>query len=189
MGSLIDLLDETGAPVRETAQLSVQGGAQNDVLIVGADGTLSSSPIASVGGVTVRGPYAVAFDTAGLNAGVATGYVPAIGDVFQVVVVTTTAFDGTTPLLDVGYTGDTTGIYHAQTGAALAVSAAALALTAYTVETVVDSSTSYSAWSVATAADGLLVWLSQDGAKGGTAPGGSAGAASLYVVAATPLAF
>jgi hypothetical protein len=141
------------------------------------------------GPLPMDGPYALAYDTTSLNDGVAVGYTPAIGDVFQVITITTTAFNGTTPLVDYGYTADTTGIIFAQTGAALDVSATALALTAYTVETVVDSSTSYSAWSVATAADGLLVWLSQNGQKGGTAPGGSAGAAKVYVLATTPVAF
>jgi hypothetical protein len=189
MGDVFDLLGETGQPVLEARQLSVQGGTANDVLIVGADGTVSGGPAASVGGVTLYGPYALAYNTASLNDGVAVGYTPAIGDVFQVITIVTTAFNGTTPLVDYGYTGDTTGIIYAQTAAALDVSATALALTAYTVETVVDSSTSYSAWSVATAADGLLVWLSQNGQKGGTAPGGSAGAAKVYVLAATPVAF
>jgi hypothetical protein len=189
MGDTIDLLDETGAPVRESRQLSDPAAAAGDVLIVGADKTLSAAPIATTGGVTLYGPYALAYNTASLNDGVAVGYTPAIGDVFQVITIVTTAFNGTTPLVDYGYTGDTTGIIYAQTAAALDVSATALALTAYTVETVVDSSTSYSAWSVATAADGLLVWLSQNGQKGGTAPGGSAGAAKVYVLAATPVAF
>jgi hypothetical protein len=153
------------------------------------DGTVQPSYPGTPGTLTLYGPYALAYNTASLNDGVAIGYTPAIGDVFQVITITTTAFNGTTPLVDYGFTGDTTGIIFAQTGAGLDVSATALALTAYTVETVVDSSTSYSAWSIATAADGLLVWLSQNGQKGGTAPGGSAGAAKVFVLAGTPLAF
>lgn len=147
------------------------------------------------GALTMRGPYAVAFDTASLNAGVAIGYTPAIGDVFTVITVTTTAFNGTTPLLDVGFTGDTNGFYYEASGenAALDVSAI-LSTTAFDVanNSTLNATTpiaSLPAWAYAKAADALLVWVSQDGTKGGTAIGGTAGAANLYILQATPLAF
>lgn len=148
-----------------------------------------------LGAVQVKGPFAIAFDTASLNAGVAIGYTPAIGDLFQIIVVVSTAFDGTTPLLDVGFTGDTNGFFYEASGAKTAMSVASpLSLTAFDVSgsVTLDGTTpvvSTPAWAKATAADALLVWVSQDGTKGGTAIGGTTGAASLYVLAATPTAF
>ena len=147
------------------------------------------------GGVRIYGPKAVAFDDTGLATGIAIGYTPAIGDLFSPVVVVTAAFDGTTPLLDIGFTGDTNGFFFAASGDKTALDVSDLdALTAFNVSgsVTLDGTTpvvSTPAWAKATAADALLYWCSQDGTKGGTAIGGTAGAASLYIVAATPRAF
>lgn len=159
------------------------------------DSTVQPFAPGVLGAMQLLGPYTVAYNTASLAAGVAFGFTPAIGDIFTPIVVVTTAFNGTTPLLDIGYTGDTNGYYYAasDSNAALDVSAT-LATTAFDVAAAVTLNSSapavsVSSWARASAADALLVWCSQDGTKGGTAIGGTAGSADLYILHATPTAF
>jgi hypothetical protein len=202
MGDLIDFLDETGAPVRETRVLSVQGGVANDALFVGADGTVSGATMASLGGVTVR-KFPFTFATAGLATGYAL-YTPAVGDlIYDIGISVDTLFNGTTPLADVGtFSGGNVGLF-GELGAAidlgtadadvtdnagLAEGGTATWLSAAIIVKNTAAESGVLPWTLkVTAANPLLLVVSQNGQKGGTATGATAGAGVVYVVTATPV--
>lgn len=146
------------------------------------------------------------FQTAGLAAGVAV-YTPAIGDViYDVGIAVTTAFDGTTPKLDIGsFSGGNVGLFGELAGAAIDGTKVYAAVTdnagltapnsALWLQAAVGSvgaagTAAYvSTPLVVTAANPILLVASQNGQKGGTAIDSTQGAGTVYVVAATPLAF
>lgn len=165
--------------------------------IIFTDSTNQPQGVGVAGSQVVHGPYALAFGAStALAAGVAFGYTPAVGDLFCPIIVTTTAWNGTTPHVDVGFTGDTDGYFYNVSGkktAGLALNVA-LNLTAFnnSANVTIDGTTpliSVPAWAYATAADALLVWVSQEGTLGGTAVAGSAGASKLYIISVTPVGF
>ena len=153
------------------------------------------------GAAIVRGPYSFAFDTPGINDGVAF-YTPTVGDIlYDVWYVVTTAFNGTTPFADVSqYTGS-----GAPGGLASGVATAHDLTVAASINngggpanaTTTDSSSYLTLRynngaalpGLFTTADPLKLVVSQDGLKGGAAVGGSAGAGKVYIVTSTPVAF
>lgn len=162
----------------------------------------TAQPVSSQ--VTLRS-FAFSHSTAGLAAGV-TVYTPAIGDVIlDVGVAITTAFDGTTPKLDVGTFSGTAGLFATLGGGVIDGTKLYAAVTDNTgltspntplwLSTSVGSagaagSAAYnSSQLIVTAANPLLLVASQDGAKGGTAIDSTVGEGLVYVLAATPLAF
>lgn len=150
--------------------------------------------------------FPFAYNTAGLAAGV-TIYTPAVGDViYDIGIAVTTAFNGTTPLLDVGtFNGgnvglfgelaagavDGTKVYSAVTdNAGLTTPNSAMWLQAAVGSHGAAGTAAYvSTPIIVTTANPLLLVLSQNGQKGGTAPGGSAGAGTVYVFTGQPLPF
>lgn len=156
------------------------------------------------GAARVLGPFPFAFDDAGLENGIAI-YVPTIGDVLlDAWIEVTTGFDGTTPLADIGsFNGVAFGLWGQNIGAVdLSVPAEDYAsdglLLGSAAGTAPGSLLSLSAVNFGgtrlprivpgrfVAADPVLVVASQDGAKGGAAIGGTAGAGKVYLVIATP---
>ncbi len=165
----------------------------------------------TAGAAIVRGPFSFTFDTPGLTEGVPIGYTPAVGDVlidawFEVV----EAWDGTTPLADIGpfdpFTYGVFGDYIAvnlmlsdtgsgsydistsenQGGSAPLSSSPSLASSVH-----VQGGRAIMRQAPASifAAKPWLLVVSQDGTKGGADPGSAQGAARLYIVTATPAAF
>jgi hypothetical protein len=161
-----------------------------------------------LGVAIVRGPFSFAFDTPGLTDGVIF-YTPTVDDVLlNVWFEIDTVFDGTTPQADVGtFVGTNSGLWAATisrgfsltdigtqdagTGLYLACGfhnitgaggiAELYALGGDAGENVVPGRF--------TATNPLKLVVSQNGQKGGAAVGGTMGAARLYIVTATPLAF
>jgi hypothetical protein len=152
------------------------------------------------GVAVVRGPYSFAFNTASINSGV-TVYTPTAQDILiDAWIEITTAFDGTTPKADIGsFSGTTSGLWDiggnaiplgtadstSVGGAGISVSntAGVLALSAQD-----GGSTKRLSHSRFTAATPIKLVVSQTGLSGGTAIGGTAGAAKLYLITATPVA-
>ena len=150
--------------------------------------------------------FGITFATASLNTGV-TIYTPAVGDViYDVGIGISTAFDGTTPKLDVGtFNGGNNGLFKtlaqnpvdgtkvyadAASNAGLGVPNSALWLsTAIVAGNSASLSTLQSNEIVVSAANPLLVVASQTGAKSGTAITSTHGVATIYVMTATPITF
>ena len=149
--------------------------------------------------------YAFTYTTAGLATGV-TIYTPTVGEViYDIGVCITTAFDGTTPKLDVGtFTGndglfktvagavlDGTKLYAAVTSnAGLTVPNAAQWLQAATGSAGAAAGAAYvSAHMIVTVANPIKLVASQSGAKGGTAINSTVGAGTVYVLLGQPLSF
>lgn len=152
----------------------------------------------------LRGPFPFSFATASLTAGVHI-FTPNIGDViYDVGIEIVTAFNGTTPLGDVGtFSGGNDGLFAIQAGVALDLTAADAAVT----DNAGLSSPQTPSWLQAavgsvgaaagaaylptplyvTAANPILLVISETGAKGGTATGATAGAGNVYVLTSTPV--
>ena len=144
------------------------------------------------------------YATAGLASGV-TIYTPNIGDViYDVGICVTTAFNGTTPLLDVGtFNGGNVGLFGELAGAgvdgtklyAAVTDNAGLSVpnTASWLQAAVGSvgaagtAAYHSTPIIVTAANPLLLVVSQNGQKGGTATGATAGVGTVYVLTGQPL--
>lgn len=165
---------------------------------------------ATPGAAIVRGPFSFAFDTAGLNNGVAF-YTPTVGDfLLDVLIALDTNFDGTTPLLDIGNPTDGAGLWsffaasgpldlsamqpttpdNLMTGAESLQAGGLIGV--QTIPGTLGLPVSINAkWStfMFTAAAPLNLWVSQNGQPGGAAVGGAAGAGRVYIVTATPVAF
>jgi len=150
--------------------------------------------------------YAFTYQTAGLASGVSF-YTPAVGDIiYDIGVVITTAFNGTTPKLDVGtFNGGNNGLFDelaaapidgtkvyadVTNNAGLASANAPLWLfNAVGSHGAAGTAAYNSSMLRVSAANPLLLVASQSGAKGGTAITSTAGAGSVLVLTATPLAF
>ena len=164
------------------------------------DGSINFTGSASQAIVNVQS-FPITFATAGLAAGVAL-YTPAVGDVIlDVGVVITTAFDGTTPKIDVGtFNGGNVGLFGELTAGAidatkvyadvtdnagLAVANAALWLSAAVITVGTAGTAAIHSWQLrCSAANPVLVVASQNGQKGGTAISSTHGVASIVVVSA-----
>ena len=141
----------------------------------------------------LRTPVAITHATAGLNTGVPL-YVPRVGEIVTAVWVDiTTAFDGTTPLLDVGQFTDagTDGWIVTAGGTGVDCSAASTIASGGTTGAVIMSDVGAASTPVCLPARcpteaPILVVVSQDASKGGTAVGGTAGAATVYVETIRP---
>lgn len=152
------------------------------------------NPVWVPDGPVVRGPFSFTFDTPGLEDGIEF-YTPTVGDVLlDVWVMMDTLFDGTTPKGSVGNaSGSTAGLFF---GGDKILGIASVAR-----GDGLQSPDNFNSWrdwtgyngsggpAEITAADPLVFWATQDGLRGGTAIGGTTGAARLYIVTATPVAF
>jgi hypothetical protein len=170
-----------------------------------------TDPANQPGSVRLVGPYSFAFDTPGLLAAV-TVLTPAAGDVLlDAWIDVTTGFNGTTPKADIGSLDNTSspGLWGIMIGAPIPLATAGAAVTsnshlwAYAANGVVlNPSLSSAQASVVVAAAGtsggtipyrfldatpLKLVVSTNGRKSGSAIGGSAGAAALYLLVATPV--
>lgn len=188
--------------MKEISRRLLPSGWHTGVADEGGNG--GSTPGAAI----VRGPFAFAFNTSGINNGV-TVYTPTVGDVLlDWFIIVDTAFDGTTPLADVGtFVGTTQGLWAATDapGSAFTLGTSGNELGGTGVlggpgisspgqnalgvigDGIANSEPVLPA--VFTAANPLKLVVSQDGLKGGSAIGGAAGAGRLYIVTATPAAF
>jgi hypothetical protein len=151
----------------------------------------------------LRGPFPFTHSTAGLTSGVPI-YTPAIGDViYDVLISVPVAFNGTTPFADVGtFNGGNDGLFLELAGVAVDLTAADTGIADNTgLSGNIYSLLGGALWASSsppgngpftifvTAANPLLLVVSQTGAKGGTATGATAGSGAVYVLAATPQAF
>lgn len=150
--------------------------------------------------------YPFTYQTAGLASG-ATIYTPAVGDViYDIGVVITTAFNGTTPKLDVGtFNGGNNGLFDelatapvdgtkvyadVTNNAGLGTPNSALWLSTAIVQGNSASLSSLKSNEIrVSAANPLLLVASQSGAKGGTAITSTQGAGAVLVITGTPLSF
>lgn len=159
-------------------------------------------------GVIAPGPlfireFAFTFATVGLTTGVPILQLRAGDVVYDVGFGIPTAFDGTTPLADVGtFTGGNDGLFQEFVSTPIDLTAADNAVTDNTellapanpnwLQAAVGSAgaaggAAYNASQLAVATDcELLLVVSETGAKGSTATGSTAGAGVVYVVTSTP---
>lgn len=157
------------------------------------------------GAARVLGPFPVAFDDAGLAAGIAF-YTPTIGDVLvDAWVEIRTAWDGTTPLLDIGpFTGSgsnkhglfwvaNTALDATQADGSITQAPNYLSIQGggATVSDLVQAQLAATEGYRLTPASflgaaPLKVVVSQDGKAGGADPGATQGEAALYLMVATP---
>lgn len=183
--------------------------------IINPDGGKSGGGT-TAGAAIVRGPFTFAYNTANINTGVVF-YTPTVGDVLlNAWIEVTAAFNGTTPLADIGLfatAGDAGWFGNAFLGAVSVANADVDALdpsggpailsqasATTTASDVTDAGIQVVghfggvAWSSLqrilpgrfVSASPLKVVVSQDGTRGGAAVGGSAGAGRVYLVTATP---
>lgn len=176
----------------------------------GGSGNGGSQP----GAVIVRGPFDFAYNTPGINNGVAF-YTPTVGDILlDAWIEVLTAFDGTQPKADFGpfLSGQTAGYYGGPWAPVLLTDADADAITGSIpsdqgllahpfgsgrslLVNSLAASNGYGGMSrkivpgKITAADPWLLVVSQDGTRGGAAIDSTQGAGRLYIVTATPAAF
>lgn len=140
------------------------------------------------------------YQTAGLAAGV-TIYTPTVGTIIEDIgVVITTAFNGTTPKIDIGtFNGGNNGLFDelatapvdatkvyadVTNNAGLASANSALWLSAAVVSHGITGSSAISSPQLrVSAANPILLVASQSGAKGGTAITSTQGAGTIYIVA------
>lgn len=153
----------------------------------------------TAGAARVLGPFPFAYNTAGLNDGIEL-WTPSVGDVLlDAWIHVTTAFDGTTPQGDIGWGDAAIGIFNTVGNGTAALTPAVSTVNSQIqnqadVAASISSSiaTSYAGSTVAVwrfvfvGSEPLLFWASQNGQRGGTAVGGTAGAGAVYLVVATP---
>lgn len=189
------------ANTKISALPAVTTPAVTDQFPVNQGGTTKRMTLAQVRGGSVRVlKFDFAYDTPNLNTGV-TVWTPAIGDVLlDAFFSVNTAFDGTTPMADIGQflSAGTTGVFASLIGTGMLPPLGNADLTTegpspmWGLSQELAGSAAYaggySGVTTFRTTDPLLLVVSQDGTKGGTAIGGTAGAASLYLVVATPLA-
>lgn len=168
----------------------------------------SSRGASSTGATTLHGPFAFAYNTAGILAGL-TVYTPTAGDwLLDAWIDVTVAFNGTTPFADIGNfnNGTSKGLFAQYVSGASGVDlsgagnvvtgSAHLRSISNNGSRVIPSLDSVQASAAFTSsgsqsayfpvqfitADPLLLCVSTTGKTGGSAIGGSAGAASLYLL-------
>ncbi len=164
----------------------------------------------TAGAARVLGPFPFAFDDVGLEDGIAF-YTPTVGDILlDAWIEVTEAFDGATPLADLGtFDGSTTGLLaqwfgpfdltttsEESAGAGISFSDTSAAdPTSFVTGPVSAFNVSISGGNLLylramparfTATHPVKIVASQDGEAGGTAVGGTAGAGAVYLVVATP---
>lgn len=175
----------------------------NEVSIRDANGNERLGGFISPGPLFLLGPFPFTFATNGLTAGVPL-FTPAVGDViYDIGVSIPVAFSGTTPFADVGtFNGGTEGVFQTLTGDPIDLTAAdadvtnnaglsqPTALSWFSANVISHASAGGSAftpWEITvSAANPLLLVVSQDGTKGGAATGATAGAGAVYVLTASP---
>lgn len=163
------------------------------------------------GSARLVGPYAFAYSTAGIVAGV-TVFTPAAGDMLlDAWIDVTTGFDGTTPKADIGNFDNAAspGLWGIMVGAPIPLATAGALVTsnshlwAYADNSaVLNPSLASAQASVVVGAAGtcggtipyrfidatpLKLVVSTNGRRNGSAVGGAAGAASLYLMVASPV--
>lgn len=149
------------------------------------------------GSPTVR-QFGVTFNTPNILTG-SQLYLPNVGDeILDISVEVDTAWNGTTPLLDVGtFLGNTAGLFK-KAGNALNVLNAAgqtagsgILIAGAGMWSLAQLSGFLGNFSVVpakvVAANPLLVVVSQTGANNGLSPGATQGAATIYITTATPV--
>ncbi len=169
------------------------------IRIEGATQFTASTPL------TLRS-FAFSHSTAALAAGV-TVYTPDVGDViYDIGICLSTAFNGTTPLLDVGtFNGGNVGLFGELAGAGvdgtklyaaatdnagLTVPNTASWLQAATGSVGAAAGAAYNSTPIiVTTANPILLVASQNGQKGGTATGATAGVGTVYMLTGQPLSF
>lgn len=170
------------------------------------NGQLLYQPTGSGSTPALLRSFAFTYQTASLAAGV-TIYTPAVGDViYDIGIAVTTAFNGTTPKLDVGsFNGGTDGLFKNLAGnpvdgtklysavthnAGYTSPNSALWLQAAVGSVGAAGTAAYvSTPLIVTTANALLLVASQDGTKGGTAITSTAGVGTVYVLTSTPISF
>lgn len=160
-------------------------------------GSMSPSPL------TLLGPFNFDFSTAGLTTGVKLCRLPVGAVIYDVGIAISVTFDGTTPLADVGsFVGGNVGLFGELAGAAVDLTSDDSGVTDNTdlfqsngpnwLAAAVGSvgaaggATYLPAPLTVSAVSTLMLAVSQNGQKGGTAVGSTAGAGAVYVLAATP---
>lgn len=184
--------------------------ADGTIWLVNPDGSLTQvTGGGSPGAARVLGPFPFAFDTPDIENGVAF-YTPTIGDILlDAWIEVDTAFDGTTPMADIGdfsndsgwFAGDNYPVdiavpddfsafdYGGSTLLSQGVASPSHASSLSLMQVQAPGSFTYLQRGVPgkfAAANPIKVVVSQDGKKGGTAVGGTAGAGAVYLVVATP---
>lgn len=153
--------------------------------------------------LTLLGPYTLLPTTPGLTAGVPLVILPIGAVIYDVGIFVTTGWNGTTPLMDVGVFSGATGLFAQFVSAAVELGDAlgditdnsglqqnfdskswlAAALASHGA----DTGASFNPPEIyVSAVSQISAVVSQDGTKGGTASGATTGAASVYILCATP---
>ena len=195
---------ESDPPV--PAVLTSPGSAAGLVLTVQDDGEVipAESGGSQPGVIRLLGPFPFAFGDAGINNGKAV-YTPTPGDyLLNIIFELSASFNGTTPKADIGTFADgNNGIFENLTNGPLDVSQApdgvlvsnhSLQYSSFTqsdlasamISGVLSAGPVSSWWFYFLDATPLKVVVSQTGAKGGTAVGGSAGAGAVLLQVVTP---
>lgn len=178
-------------------------GAQGDPGAAGAQGPQGAQGAAGVGTYLIR-KFTFAFNTANLTTGAAL-YTPTVGDIlYDAWIEVDTAWDGTTPLADVGlFTagGPPTGLFAVAGGGPAIIVDMTVADSSSTTGMLASPAGSKNLSIIEgvgaevstrvlpakfTSTSPVCVCVSQTGAPGGASPGASAGAATLYLVTGTP---
>lgn len=157
-------------------------------------GGVTFEGLVSPGPLTLLGPFPFTFATNGLTAGVPI-YTPSIGDViYDIGISVPVAFDGTTPLADVGtFNGGNDGLFGTIGSAGVDLTAADSAVTSNAGLSSpananwLSGAATNPTWELyVTAANPLLLVVSQTGAKGGAASGATAGSGNVFLLTASP---
>lgn len=163
-------------------------------------GTQTGISASTPGAARVLGPFPFAFNTAAINDGVVF-YTPTVGDILlDCWVSVLIAFDGTTPLADIGEGGNNKGIFNNfDTGVDVSAADGVDTFSGLFYNKSGDQKLSTTELSADTTLGGFRmtpgkfvsatpwkVWVSQNGQIGGTAVGGTTGSAVVYLVVATP---
>lgn len=165
--------------VTDTAELDFTSGATI------TDAGAGVAQIAITGGASSLelSSFSFAYNTANLNTGIDTGIAAVTGKaVIALFATITTTFDGTNPFADigVGVTGGGMGVNLAAFG-----SNPNLSTDDWAGGGAIGNTSGWVTDFIWTSTGSIELWVSQDGTKGGTAAGGTAGAATLYILQTT----
>jgi hypothetical protein len=144
---------------------------------------------------------AIAYNSALISSSGYALYTPTVGDVLMDVwVEITTAWDGTTPRFDVGTgVGVNVGLFGNTYGSVVAVAATdegggtgtrttgAGGFGPSSLQAFAGYNGGKATYATFTAANPLLIWVTQDGLQGGASPGASAGAGFVHLFVSTPI--